>query len=721
METYSDHHPDTYLTGSLFIMPTEDGGTWSVAVTATYGQYLNSAYSILISGICGFAWQFVIYLALLYYPTEERPRIRKKDREYKDGTHPDRAGPAISQQETENHLLEIRKRKANRYVALIAIYNAGDPWTAMMLLFEHASSMFFRANDRPTAAYDAVIVVTALLVGVGTYAASVIIPSYITVGTVAPANPKSVFYALEFDLAGGMKAQQTRAPAAQRAMGVVESSRKKLRERVNVHPKKVMDWTGPRGEKIEQTTYDYNITGLDLGLQHRNAASFVVNVEGACTLEYGWFDVDISDDDFDVYEIYGTPIYIARREVGRPAGGSVLLYPSDFTNPNRSYAIIPDTVSRTSFSKGTDPWYATTVATIECPVCPGFQVANRRPILSCWQRDIWSYEGHNATSIIELGSLPGLDLPAVIRDEFIPSRLAAPMIHDLATSLGGAILVSSTGSRDELFDASISNYSADFERLMLASFVSSQNILRDTTLIADTYGLENKARGDDSVPKPGAGDFVISSGEIVTLSLRVMIIIPLIWLLIWIIRGIFAFVGSTHRNSGARSRYTLRTVGLQPVQLYRILDEEVCGYRDDWFRRRGHMPYIGKARPVHPKVAGLGTYQAQAPSEERVPSDSYKEIEAVFTVTPIATVLVPKHALFAAPKVVMGPDDKHHLRFTGPVRYEPPRRSKSNEGWSWRPHGGREVVTDRPTRDELAHDESNLDEPTRKFLATLTW
>lgn len=699
MATYTDHHSETYLTGSLFVMPTADGGIWGIAVTATYGQYLNAAYSILITGICGFAWQFVIYLALLYYPTEERPRIRKKDREHKDGTHPDRTGPAISRQETENHLLETRKRKANRYVALIAICNASDPWTAIMLLFEHASFMAFKANDRPTAACDAVFVATALLVGVGTYAASVIIPSYITVGTVAPANPRSVFYAIESDLAGGMRVQQTRAPAAQRAMGVVESSRKKLRERVTIHPKKVVDWTGPRGERIEQTTYNYNITGLDFGIRHRNAGSFVVNVEGACTLEYGWFDVDMSDEDFDVYEIYGTTIYIARKNVARPTGGSVLLYPGGFTNQNRSYAIIPDTVSRTSFSKGTDPWYATTAATVVCSVCPEFQVANRRPILSCWQKDIWSYEGHNATSIIDLGSIPGLDLPATIRDEFIPSRLAAPMIHDLATSLGSSILVSSTGSRDDIFDASISNYSTDFERLILASFVSSQNILRDTTLITDTYGLENKARGNDSMPRPGVGDFVISSGDIVTLSLKVMIIVPIIWLLLWVIRGIFAFVGSTHRNSGARSRFTLRTVGLQPVQLYRILDEEVCGYRDDWFGRRGHMPFIGKARPVHPKVAGLGT---QATSEERVQSD--KEIEAVFTVSPVATVSVPKHALFAAPKVVMGPDDKHHLRFTGPVRYEPPRRSKSNEGWSWRPHGEREVVTDCPAHDKLAHN-----------------
>lgn len=712
MEAAIDHHPNTYLTWSLFLMPTNDGGIRSIAVTATHGQYLNSVYVFLVTGICGSIWQFVIYLALLFYPTEEHPRILKKDREHKDGTHPDRTGPTTPQQEAEDHLLETRKRKANRYIALIAICNASSPWKAIMLLFEHSYSMVLRANDRPTAAYDTVFLVAAFLVGVGTYAAGVIIPSYIKIGTVAPANPWSVFYAIESDLAGGIKVQQTRAPAAQRAMGVVESSRMKLKERVNILPKKVMNWTGPRGEKIEQITYDYNITGLDLGLQHKNAGSFVVNVEGACTLEYGWFDVENSDENFDVYEIFDSPIYIARVEVGRPVGGSVLLSAGtvdDLTSPNRSYAIIPDTVSRTSFSKGTDPWYITIPSTIVCPLCPDFQVANRRPILSCWQNDIWSYEGNNATSILSLASIPGLDLPAVIRDEFIPSRLAAPMIHNVATSLGGAILVSSTGSRDEMFDASISNYAADFERLLLASFVSSQNILLDTTLIADTYGLNNKARINGLMPQMGAGDFVISTGDVVTLSLKVMIIIPIIALLLWFVPIIVALVGSVHRNSGARSRFTLRTVALQPMQLYRLLDEEVCGYRDDWFERRGHMPYIGKARPVHPKVAGLETTQIQTKAAlgEIVPSD--KEIEAVVTVTPVVTISVPKHALFAAPKVMIGPDNKHHLRFTGPVRYEPPRRSKSHEGWSWRPHGERDVVSDRPARNEPAPDKSSLD------------
>lgn len=697
METYTDQHPDTYLTGRLFTMPNKGGGVLSIAVTATYAQYLTAAYAILITGICGFAWQLAVCLALLFYPTEERSRVQGKSREHKDGTRPDLIGPTASQEEVDSHLLGIRKRKANRYVALIGICNATNPWSALMLLGEHAFYMFFKANDRSTAVYDIIVAVTALLVGVGTLAAGTIIPSYLVVGTLAPANPAGVFYAIVSDLGQDVKVQQTRAPAAQRAMGVVESSRKKLKERVTISPRKVMDWTGARGEKIEQTTYSYNITGLDFGLQHKDADRFVVQVEGACTLEYGWFDVLNSDGSFDVYEIFGNTIYIAREEVRRPVGGTVHLSVigtlGDLASSNRSYAILPDTVGRTSFSGGIDPWYATAAVLNPCPVCPGFVVANRRPALSCWQKDTWSYKGRTAASILDLASIPKLNLPAVIRDEFLPSRLATPMIHDLAASLGDSILVSSTGSRDELFDASISNYNADFERLMLASFVSSQNILRDTTLIADTYGLNNSARGDNMRPKPGAGDFVINSSSVVTLSLKVMAIVPIVWLLLWAVRGYFAFARSTHRNSGARSRFTLRATGLQPVQLYRILDEEVCGYRDDWFERRGHMPYIGKARPVHPRVADQAS----------------KETESVVTATPVATISVPKHALFAAPKVVIGPDDKHHLKFTGPVRYEPPRRAKSNEGWSWRPHGERGVVADRP-----AH------EPAREFLVTLT-
>lgn len=717
METYTDQHPDTYLTGSLFVMPNSDGGIWGIAVSATYAQYLNAAYAILITGICGFAWQLAVCIALLFYPTEERSRMKDGGREHKDGTRPDLIGPTPSQAEAENHLLEIRKRKANRYVALIGICNATNPWSALMLLCEHAFYMFFKANDQPTAIYDIIVAITALLVGVGTIAAGTIIPSYLVIGTLAPANPMSIFYAIESDLGGGVKVQQTRAPAAQRAMGIVESSRKKLKERVAIDSRKVMDWTGPRGEKIEQTTYNYNITGLDFGLQHRNAESFVVRVQGACTLEYGWYSVLDSDDNFDVYDVFGTVISITKGQNFSPVGGSIYLSVmgslEDLSNPNRSYAILPDTVSRQSFSRGIDPWYATAAVIPVCPECPAFQVAPRRPALSCWQKDTWSYEEHTAASVTDLASLPGLNLAPVIRNEFIPSRLATPMIQDLAASLGSSILVSSTGNKGGVFDASISSYSADFERLILASYVSSQNILRDTTLIADTYGLVNRARGEDLIPKPGAGGFVINSGDVVTLSLKIMIIIPLIWLLLWAIRGSLAFARSTHRNSGARSRFTLRAVGLQPVQLYRILDEEVCGYRDDWFERRGHMPYIGNARPVHPRVVSLGADQILA---GRAPSSGDIQQE----VAPVATISVPKHALFAAPKVVIGPDDKHHLKFTGPVRYEPPRRAKSNEGWSWRPHGERGVVADRPDHGERAHSEPNPGELAGEFLATLT-
>lgn len=718
METFADPLPDTYLTRSLFIMPTDSVGIRGVSVTKKEAQYLTAGYSILIAGIFGFAWQFIVYLALFFYPTEG-PESRKEGQPEKDGVFV----------EDEEKSLEVRKRKANRYIALITIWNAGDPWSALFLLFEHATIMCFSAGDRPTGAYDIIFLVAAIIAAAATEIGATLIPSNLAMGSVAPANPESVFYATSNEVGGSIRIQQTRAPSAQRAMGTVESAREQLKERVNISPRQRMDWTGPNGEVIEQTTYNYNVTGLDFGLQHMHAIKFLVSVKGACTLEYGWFDASNSDQDFDAYDIFGQIIYVARTEISRPVGGSILLDASsleNFTKQNRSYAILPDTVARQSYYEGTDPWYKTSaIDPPACSVCPGFQVENQRPVLSCWQQDVWSYEGNTAQTIEDLGKLPGLDIPDVIVNEFIPDRLVSPMIYDIASSLGDSIFVSSTGSIGGLFDASISNYSADIERLILASFVASQNILRDTTLITSTYQLNNSARDTNNIPKPGAGDFVINSGDVVTLSLKVLISIPCLWVFLWVSKGLFRFKRHTHRNSGITSRFTLREAALQPAQMYRHLDEEICGYRDDWVGRKGELPYIKDPRPFpyhaasgtsvdgRPDIVGAGgngVYRDEKrdpyvyemgiqPAGETTPTTETGKRETIMSERSITTAgAVHRYPPFIAPKVAEGPKGTYRLRFTGPIPYDPPLAKGQNRVWSWyKPHGISGVVTDGPT------------------------
>lgn len=352
-----DPLPKNYLTKTLFIMPTATGGTRAIAVSITEFQYLNATYTLLITAVFGLAWQLIVYIALMFYPTEHRGRVKGQQ---KDGMAYMYCDPTTLSPETMESLLEVRKRKANRYVALVAIWNAGNPWSAIMFLYAHAFNMFFRADQRLTGVFDVLFIIVAFVTGVATFAAGILVPPSLGIGSVAPVNPESVFFAIPSGLGEAIRVQQTRAPAALRSMGIVETTRDQLRKNVNIHSQ-VMDWTGPGGESVERTAYSYNVTGLDFGLQYMNSVNFVMRIEGACTFEYGWFNTSMSSSSFDVYDVFGLQVHIARMGVARSVGGRIEMdIAADATNGNVSYAILPDTVDRASFYPGRDPWYNTT-------------------------------------------------------------------------------------------------------------------------------------------------------------------------------------------------------------------------------------------------------------------------------------------------------------------------------------------------------------------------
>lgn len=660
LNTFANPLRDTYRTWIPFIMPTEKVGIRSIAVTSKVGSYMASGYALLVFMICGFAWQLVVYLVLLFYPTEEWSRRSKtKDAE----SH--YANPTTLSTKEQERLLKVRKRKANRYITLITIRNATNPsFAVMMMLFEHILHMCFRANDRLTGACDIVILIAALVVVAGSSAAGTLVPKTFQIGTVAPVNPWKVYYGMPASFPTKVSNQKTKTAAAQRAIGIVSSAGEGLQKRVNVYGPEVMDWTGPGGEVVYQTTYDYRVTGLDFGLQLKHATDFVLSVTGACTIQYG-LSRPSSNPMYEIYSPFntsGSEVYLPTEENTRPVGGYVVIPPDQTVDqimqPNRTYVIIPDTLGRWSFAPGTDPWYNTTdnPAALDDPTLAGYIVASGRPVLYCWQQDIWSYKGHFAKNASDLGSLPGLDLPDIIGgpDGYIPYRLLQPMITDVAASLGASILVSSTVSPGGDLNATQCSHFSDLKHLILASFLVTQNILRDAAMVADTSGLYNNATEESTgLPKPGTGYFVVSSGDVVTLSVNVLIGVPFIWFFLQLARMCFSITKYTHRNSGIASRFTLRSVGLQNVQIYRMLDEEVCGYRNDWFERKGQMPYIRKAHPVQLPAA--------------------------------AVTSVRQHDLYIAPKVVEG-HDGYHLKFTGPVGYEPEGESKRGPGqynWSW--------------------------------------
>jgi hypothetical protein len=84
---------------------------------------------------------------------------------------------------------------------------------------------------------------------------------------------------------------------------------------------------------------------------------------------------------------------------------------------NNTYSIIISTIQRSSFTVSSDPWYLTSTSLVDNsdPLAAHIYTAQRqRPVLSCWQTDIWSYQGHNATTAY-LISIPNLNFPTALQ------------------------------------------------------------------------------------------------------------------------------------------------------------------------------------------------------------------------------------------------------------------------------------------------------------------
>ncbi|KAI5841388.1 hypothetical protein DFP73DRAFT_633190 [Morchella snyderi] len=723
-ELFSDPLENAYILHTLFLMPSNDGGFRGVGFTDRESFYIASAYALLITAIFGSLWQFATYFALVFYPTEDRramrqvlsgdktPIIAKKNKDFDDYYHTnstakqkrDSLATVLSQdhgiEDINAELLNVRRRKANRYIALVAIWNSSDPYTAMVLLIKHARVVF--KFDRRAGLFDVGMILVAFLLVVGGIFAGVVVPANLELGNVAPANPQSVFFAIpELDNYPQQSvAERVRAPSAQRAVGVVEYAKNQLRERVKLS---ISD--------DQVTSYQFNVTGVDFGLQLKDARDFLLKSEGGCSFDFEAYNVGVEFDTFDTYTIFGQN-YSLSILTDANVGGKMIMprmaVESDmaeiYKNPNGAklrYYILPDTVGRYSWSESSDPWYFTEPST-EMDIIefgfPPYTIPKGRPPLSCWQQDTWSYKGKEV-NLLDLDQL-GLDIPTTITNELFRNRFIRPMIFDIGSSLGSSILVMSASSAYGLLDAQSGSYAADLERLVLASYIATQDVLRDTvmTQFSPDMGIFNTAVDPiTGKPKEGVEKFVVFSTKVRALSLRVLISVPVIYVFLYILLLITRCTRFANSNSGKISRFTLRATGLQAVQLYRMLDEEKCGDRDDWYGRLDHIPYILDAKEVQ------GRSEKQEKPEVRArhsgismfQDDKYSEITEVGWGEKTGTVVpLSRHPyLFIAPKVIqtgIGESRRNHLSFVGPVKYQ----LKTDEReFSYSGTGNREIAS----------------------------
>ena len=504
-------------------MPTASGTHDAVAVPAHVGNQLVSAYTFLLQHVVLFVWGIVVLIAVLvsiWRDGHDHPRSPLHKEIFSK-----RSSPMGTLQLTAKTFLQT---KSTRWFVSV--------WIGVAL---------------------ACVTVN--------YAVPIIFARYILLGNGAPVNPSAIFVPSRNNTGSfndasnkdNLKIFDFYVPSALRAVGSIDS----LNGTHGISPSLSVEQpetigVDESGGLILRIGYRYNVTGLDFGLQ--NYPDLVLSVEGSCTTEYDWWAGETSDDIYypgayvEEYLPFNNPddSQIVSLYDGGPRAFFFANAP-DISPTNSTWAAIISSVNRTSWFPSTDPWYQTIpnpfYNSSETTVAP-YMVAYRRPALSCWENDVWSYNNHTA-SIVDLGQLPGVDLPFGLTTIFVDS-LGLPMIYLLGTYLQVSALKSSVTALSNILDASSSSIYGDLERLVFASYIATVNCLTETTLFSPADGFPNDA-APGGVLLPGAGNFVIYSDDVATLSVRILIVIPVLAVALWIASTAFFLFPATAKTLGS--------------------------------------------------------------------------------------------------------------------------------------------------------------------------
>jgi hypothetical protein len=499
--TFSILQPDpaTYRLWHRFSMPTRDGSRDAIAVPSNVANKLNSAYTFLVSMIVLHVWVLILLALMSYY-------IRRRRRR----GHPIEAWADIWNAKTSP--LDIVK------VSAITYRRQRHQWSMILWM------------------------ILAFCILVANYAIPIEVAPYIILDNAAPVAADAIYIPSPVveNPTTDLKLFYLQAPSAFRAVGNAQTAITSKKDHVSVDDPVLLQDLGD-GEAIMRVDYRYDVSGVDFGLQHY--PDLFLNVEGSCTTDYEMILPETESDGVkvDTYVPWpGIPNYDTATSVslfdGPMPQGFLRPGPPSPTGPpgNFTWAAIVSSLGRRSATEGTDPWYLTSPVTINGNQF--YEVRSKRPALSCWQNDVWSYKGHNST-IIDLSpeALPGLNLPEGIQT-ILESSLYEPRIVTMGLQLGPQALASTATSLGQFFDANQSSFHNDVQRLVIASYVASANTLTESTLFAEDHlGIQNFILGNDGQILPGAANFVIWSSEVSTLSVRTLIIIPAITLALFLI------------------------------------------------------------------------------------------------------------------------------------------------------------------------------------------
>ena len=500
MDVYTNPAEHTYVTGitKLFLMPTDSGGIPAVAVSRGASVYIASVYTILIILIFMIGWNLILDILMRSWGTG----------------------------------------KKHNQTPLVALWNSGESMNATMLIASYYNKVILRNSKKGDMKWEPndltwglPFLFIALAMTVGNAAAGVLVPGQLAMGNVAPPDKDIIFYpdvarySLKDDNGAGVaKLDSLKAPSALRALGVIEASEATVRKRVHID--------GRIDGSSAHLSYDYNVTGVDMGLQSDPKLKLMVN--GSCHTDDTW--LLSSTDEGDTYRLFGgndTFVVKYQPKVDLPPMVNFRVDSNTGGVSNVSYAMFINTGGLYSYTSGQDPWYVTD-KTVSGFVA--YQVRRKRPALICWEAKTWHLNGKEVDGS-KLDTLPGLKLDKLWVTKVFPFEFSIPRVVSMIRAAGPSALKSASYAVAPAFilDADASSILSDIERLVMASWVSSRNVLRDTT----TYKpgeMMNLAEGTGGSVDAASAKFVIPSGDVVTFSARILISVPAILLFLFIVQ-----------------------------------------------------------------------------------------------------------------------------------------------------------------------------------------
>ncbi|KAF8445129.1 hypothetical protein BDZ91DRAFT_815161 [Kalaharituber pfeilii] len=571
MDVFTDPAPETYLKWKKFTMPDDHGGKTAIAMSTRSAGLFTALYTFLIVGIFTIGWNVLISIILLLFTPKTMTRTT--------------------------------------YIAVVAAWNANEPIQASFLMLRHTLHVLSGAIQKSYPGeltwkafwFDLLILMTALGTFAGSFTLGLIFPDLLVIGSAAPANERIVYYP-RYENTSTVLARVRKlkysSMGALRAVGSIEGSEVTLRTRVNV------DRTATPGHKSETRYtihYDYNVTGVDMGLQ--NLGKLAVQVRGTCDFQDDWYEDKFTKlNSTRVFERYNLwpdvesfpDLHVSNRKkdgvelnYGLPhALFKPVQYKSDLLNQETGrsfYIIIPATAGRAATGQSTDAWYATEEDPDAAPNQFQFKVKTGRPPLRCQQNDTWSYGSWKGTMkglFSGEADSPHINILPAIKT-ILMSEFSFPMVVNIGQSLTAGALKSATRmlQGDNAIEIDAAAAYEDMERFVLAAFVATRDIFRDAAmggLALGKQGVDNVLDAPDGTKIAGTGDFVLVSSTVASLRLGYIIAIPTILVGLALLSSLFKIgrrVANFNTNPGRFRRFIMLVTGLQATQLYRMVDQ----------------------------------------------------------------------------------------------------------------------------------------------------